>query len=197
MRLESDSYYIDYKAKSGKDDYASIRHFIDVWDGGYISDTYGFEQNWMDFEDAIWTGVSLDDGNKGKRIDKQLYGKWVERFANCRKEIIEMADNASSEKNEVHVDDYLYFSENEKDGKYLYWLLHITNIAPNYIMGTAISIDKYAIINHIEPEHLEQYGIIGQSRSITKEVFDRAAELIAKTSSEILAEIKKEFESRT
>ena len=188
MRLESDSYYIDYIAKNGNKEYASIRHFIDVWDNGYISDTYGFEQNWMDFEDAIWTGVHIDDKNKGKRIDKHLYNNWVERVTDCRNRIVEMADNTASKKDDVRVGDYLYFSKIEKDGKYRYWLLYITNVALNSIKGTAISIDKYNIIYHSEPKHLEQYKIIYQSRRITKEVFDQAAELIVKTSADILAE---------
>ena len=196
MRLESDSYYIDYMVKSDNKEYASIMHFINVWDNGYISDTYGFEQNWMDFEDAIWTGVSIDDRNKGKRIDKQLYNNWVKRVTDCRNRIVEMADNTSSEKKEVRVGDYLYNARNVKDD-YRYWLLHITEISADSIMGATVYIDRYDIINHPEPEHLEQYGIIDQSRRITKEVFDLASELIAKTSEEILEEIKKQFQCLT
>ncbi len=136
-----------------------------------------------------------DDKNKGKRTDKQLYNDWVERVTNCRNRIIEMADNVSSGKGEVRVGDYLYFSEIEKDD-YRYWLLYITEINADYIKGSTIYINRYDIINHPEPEHIEQYGIIDQSRSITKEVFDCAAKLIAKTSTDILAEIKEEFERK-
>ncbi len=57
MRLENDSYYIDYKVESSKDEYASIRHYIFVWDDGYLLDTYGFQKNWINFEAASWGGV--------------------------------------------------------------------------------------------------------------------------------------------
>ena len=73
MRLENDSYYINYhKDVSGKE-LASMAHYFIVWDDGYISDTYGFEQNWMNFEDACWSGVEPNDNKKGKRIQAEQY----------------------------------------------------------------------------------------------------------------------------
>ena len=188
MKIENDSYYIRYEADNCEDEYASITHFIDVWDNGYRLDTYGFCPNRMNFEAACWNGVTPDDKDEGKRIDKQLYCKWEKMVIDCKNNIIEKADKSSSKLGEVHVGDYLYFTRKDKP---LYWLLHITGINESSIKGATIYFDRYDIINHPEPEHIEQYGIIDQSRLITKEVFDYASELILKTTTEIMAEIKK------
>ena len=204
MRLENDSYYINYHQNDSDKEYAAMAHFIVVWDDGYISDTYGFKQNWMNFEDACWSGVEPNDNKKGKRILAEQYKNWEKRVADCKNQIIKIVKETSTPLDKINEGDYLYLplnnnpSKEETDATLKYYLLHITNADSKKLEATEIWVDKYDISSGSEAESIEWLSdILDQSMRITKEAYDYAAELIAKTSAEILSEIKKEFERQT
>lgn len=214
MRLEKDSYYIKHWITPNGEESAMADHYIEVWSDGFYVDTYGFSPNRIDFEDASYNGVNPDDKNKGKRILKRYYDRWEKRVMDCKTEIERIATNNSSPYEKAwSVGDYLYFplkeiyaqleaeeleeeglleddlDEGTYEGPEL-CLAHITKAGPEKPEGTMVCLDKYCIEVVSKPKPIPYLDFTGQALSISKDVYERAENIIYEVSSVIMEEIK-------
>lgn len=205
MKLHKDTCYINFHVHSDGSESAGMTHFKDIWENGYAIDTYDFSQNRMDFEDASWNGIDPNNSYEGKQVPKTLYNKWKCRVNDCKSEIERLANEKSSPLEEPwNNSEYLYFplkelidwSEEEfPDEGPVLCLVHVTNNNSDNPEGTTVSIDDYCTMYTPKPEPIIDFlgDFLDKPLCIPKEVFDYAANLIAKVSSEILEEIKTEF----
>ena len=210
MKIDNNSYYIRYWLYKGKE-YADVTHYIKVWWNGERDDCFDFSRGHMGFEDASWTGIDSDEIDVGKTVRKQDFSKWKRRVTMCQKKIEQMAkQSAITFEGELTVGDCLYipskdiyiadwmeeFNEDisKEEGPYpCFDLIHITSTNPE-LQGTVVYIDRYCNEFFSEPRSLENFReLIEKSFYIPQEVFDNAANLLIKVSSEILEEIKKEY----
>lgn len=210
MKIDNDSYYIRYRVYKGIE-YADMTHYIKVWWNGYRIDTFDFKRDYMGFEDACWNGIDPDKIHVGKPVQKQKYSMWKRRVTVCKKKIEQLAkQNSSPFGGKLSVGDCLYFPLKEiliaeyleafgeeitkEEGPYPYYsLVHVTNTEPEP-QGTEVYVQRYRTKNFTEPKPLSNLmEDIEKAFIIPREVYDYAANLINKVSSEIVEEIKKEY----
>lgn len=210
MKIDNNSYYIRYWLYKGKE-YADVTHYIKVWWNGERDDCFDFSRGHMGFEDASWTGIDSDEIDVGKTVRKKDFSKWKRWVTMCQKKIEQMAkQNSSPFGGKLSVGDCLYFPLKEiliaeyleefgeditkEEGPYPYYsLVHVTNTEPEP-QGTEVYVQRYRTENYTEPKSLSDYmKYINKAFIIPREVYDYAADLINRVSSEILEEIKKEY----
>ena len=216
MRIEEKSCFIDYNIVKGKE-YAYLQHFKEIWDNGYSIDDHFFSSNAIGYEDAAHFGVNLDKVILGTRILKRYYDRWVKKADDCKLKIESMANKYSTPHGKQwSVGDYLYFpmkeifaeedakeaeeypdeyveEENKYTGPSLYLVL-VENNDPQDPQGITISVGPYSTDFEDEPSSINYFlDYIDKSRLISKEVFEKAKDLISKTSSEIMSEIRKKY----
>ena len=212
MKIDNDSYYIRYRANKGTE-YADMTHYIKVWWNGKREDCFDFRRGQIGFEDASWNGIDPDKILVGKPIQKQKYSMWKRRVTISKKKIEKRAkQNSSPFGGKLSVGDCLYFPLKEiliaeyldefgeditkEEGPYPhYCLVHVTNTEPEP-QGTEVYVQRYRTENFTEPKSLGNYmEDIEKAFIIPREVYDYAANLINKVSTEIMEEIKKEYYS--
>ena len=211
MMIDDNSYYIRYKPGGKCGESATFTHYIEVWDNGFAIEEYGIGRDFIDWEDAEWE-IDPNKIDIGKRILKRYYDRWEKRIVECDKTLEQMVKKCASPYNgklavgdclyiplkEIHIAEYLdEFDEDISDefGDSPYFcLVHVTSVDP-VPQGDVICVDEYETENKNElfKEYVLDY--IGKSMSIPKDVFDHAANLITKVTTEILAEIKKMYEA--
>lgn len=215
MRIDDNSYYIKYYIDPDGKEFAFLTHYIDVYDNGYDVDDYSFDPHYFEYEDAGHHGINPDDSYAGTRILKRYYDRWVKRTVECKSEIERMAYTASTPYGkEWAVGDYLLFPMKEvfaqidakeaekypddyveEEIKYTgpeLTLIQVTKNDSQNPEGFIILVGKYGADYDEEPRSIKYYlDYIDQSRLIPKEVYDKSTALICKTSTEIMAEIKR------
>ena len=212
MKIDDDSYYIRYKSDEKFGESAAFTHYIEVWDNGFAIEQYLIEKDDIDWEDAEWTGIDPDKIDIGKRILRRYYDRWEKRIVECDKTIEQLVKKSASPYNgnlavgdclyiplkEIHIATYLEeFDEDVSDefgDSPYYCLVKVTSVEP-VPQGNVIFVDEYWTMNKNEPFKEYVMNNVGKSLSIPHEVFDRAANLITKVTTEILAEIKQMYEA--
>ncbi|MBP5516731.1 MAG: hypothetical protein J6X86_07270 [Bacteroidales bacterium] len=212
MEIDNNSYYIRYKSDEKFGESATFTHYIEVWDNGYALDIYNISRDVIDWEDASHTGIDPNKVDVGKRILRRYYDRWEKRNVECDNTIEQMVKKCASPYNgnlavgdclyipikEIHIAEYLEEFEEDISDDFGdspdFRLVHVTSIDP-VPQGDVIFVDEYWTENKNEPfkEYVMEY--VEKSMSIPKEVFDRAANLITKITTEILAEIKQMYEA--
>ncbi len=112
MRLEDNTYYVNYSTYKDGREGASMCHYIKVWDNGFWIDDYGIDENGFSYEDASWTGINPDDSLAGKRIKKRKFETWVrimEAAKNRIEEIVKANCPTTPIDRELKIGDYLYY----------------------------------------------------------------------------------------
>ena len=214
MRIDDNSYYIKYYIDPDGIEFAHLTHYIKVWDNGFSIDDYSFDNTSFEYEDASHYFVDTDDHFAGTRILKRYYERWVKKMDDCKLEIESMANNSSTPFGKKwSVGDFLYFPMKEifaeeeakeaeefpdeyieEDDKYTgpeLCLILVTNADSEKPKGFKIRVNKYRTDYDNEPGPIDYYlDYIDKSRLISKDIYNKAKELICKEATEIMTDIK-------
>ena len=216
MVLENDSYYLRCYVDHKGEESAYLCHYKDVWEDGFVSDSYCIGYDSMSFEDASWNGINFKKKKFGTQILRCDYDRWVKAFNDCRFNIERLAlSSAKPYDNNCKEGDYIYVDykgihvdndkklaeeypneyepdENKYDGPDLY-LFHILNKSSDNCEISEIIVDEYNV--HIEKKSsldMSDYNeFTNRLFYVPKETYDKSIDTIHQTYQRLMNEMKK------
>lgn len=216
MLLDNDSYYLRCHINSKGEESAYLCHYKDVWENGFVSDSYCISNVCMSFEDASWNGLDFKKMKFGTRILQCYYDRWVKAFNDCRFNIERLAlSSAKPYDNDCKEGDYIYVDykginvdndrkeaeeypneyipdENKYDGPDLL-LFHILNKSSNNCEVSEIIVDEYFIrIKEKSSADLSDYNeYTNRLFYVPKETYEKSLDTIHRTYQGLMNEMKK------
>lgn len=169
---------------------------------GFAHDTYDIDENGIYYEDACWTGVSIEERENEKRIHRNEYERWVRRIRRIKKRIYELAcANSHPFQRPLKVGDIICI---ELDNHDLYYnlncckqydcteILKIVSIKDEeHITAIMLDLNRYFFRVDTEPrDHkMPDEDIIKSMFLIDSNTFDRLVSLFHKTTSDLLKQM--------
>ena len=202
MKIDEDSYYINYYIKDGKE-YARMSHYKEVWDNGFTVDDYVISDCYISSEDACWNGVS-PTLKEGTRILAKQFNQWVNEIKNAKTSLIRIGKKSSSlivkklKKGDCLL--CLPFNDDTDEGVDFNWysFLEVTHVDNKKIKAKEVLLDEQHFYYHKYLVYLtleEGYRLDTILKKdlvllVDKNVFNRSIEIIRQLSNKIMSEIK-------
>ena len=206
MRIDENSYYLkcDPDKRTGKCS-VHLSHYKEVWDDGFTVDDYIIYEDGYYFEDAGHSGVNIYRTNLGTRILAREFNHWVNMLKALNEEILKMARQESKPLTRTpQVGDWLFYEyepdeEEQKWGDYRW----SSFIKVEEDLGDSFRINSMGISRHgidimkdedvddtenIQPKDEDMFC---KAMLIDESVYQKAVELINKTTRRIIEETQK------
>jgi hypothetical protein len=169
-RAETDTCYV-YSSNHRGETYYGFRRVDEVGDDWYTDETYFVGSEYIDYEDASWTGYIARRIDGDKIISKKDYNRIKDMVENARSSIMESLKKvAQKRERELQVGDYLfcydeYHEVNERlqmewhdVSSVCYKILEISD--SGYKVIKSLIISKYSLdFKEVEKEYTDEYGI--------------------------------------
>lgn len=112
MRIEDDSCYIKYYVHSDGE-FVGIIYYKEIWEEGYLSDTYIIDPEYISFEDAAHHGYVPNLKEVGTYVIKEQYVRWMEKIKQAIETAAKMLRQAAIPiTRNIEVGDYILYSWN-------------------------------------------------------------------------------------
>ena len=112
MRIEDDSCYIKYYVHSDGE-FVGIIYYKEIWEEGYLSDTYIIDPEYISFEDAAHHGYVPNLKEVGTYVIKEQYVRWMEKIKQAKETAAKMLRQAAIPiTRNIEVGDYILYSWN-------------------------------------------------------------------------------------
>lgn len=197
MNIENDTCYIKHYANSKKE-FASLTHYLEVWDNAYLVDCYFVGNEDIYNEGACHSGVDPDDKYAGTYIMKKQYLRWTKHIQQAKETAVKMMRKVATPVNRnLRVGDNILYIwvDYEEDKEYRqddeYIGMRIVDINDNSIYVQNIYIGKHYFDSSDEIRCFNDINEIqNNSYFITEEVFMATHDYIRDFCHQMLEETK-------